>query len=121
MVLTVSSALSPVTGLVCHRRQWSCLRQLDASVGASGPHRFAVREISAFVNALACVHRILPRVRDDLEPPLVWDRTAKEVEVIWVKSEPKYFCEKGWTASRDLPRRTVKSSTDRPGVAHFAD
>ena len=44
MVLTVSSALSPVTGLCCHRRQRSCLRQLDASVGASGPHDFAVRK-----------------------------------------------------------------------------
>jgi hypothetical protein len=43
MVLTVSFALSPVTGLFCHRRQWSCLRQLDASIGASGPHDFAVR------------------------------------------------------------------------------
>jgi hypothetical protein len=43
MVLTAYSALSPVTGLVCHRRQRSCLRQLDASVGASGPHDFAVR------------------------------------------------------------------------------
>jgi hypothetical protein len=28
---------------VCHRRQRSCLRQLDASIGASGPHDFAVR------------------------------------------------------------------------------
>src|ERR1700688_1875880 len=44
MVLTVFFALSPVTGLVCHRRQRSRLRQLDASVGASGPHDFAVRE-----------------------------------------------------------------------------
>jgi hypothetical protein len=44
MVLTVSSVLSPVTGLCCHRRQRSCLRQLDASVGASGPHDFAVRK-----------------------------------------------------------------------------
>ncbi len=53
MVLTVSFALSPVTGLVCHRRLRikSCLspvgptrlRKLDASVGASGPHDFAVR------------------------------------------------------------------------------
>src|SRR5258708_1502400 len=42
MVLTVSFVLSPVTGLVCHRHQRSCLRQLDASVGASGPHDFAV-------------------------------------------------------------------------------
>ena len=43
MVLTVSFALSPVTGLVCHRRQRNRFRQLDASVGASGPHDFAVR------------------------------------------------------------------------------
>jgi hypothetical protein len=43
MVLTVSFALSPVTGLFCHRRLQRCLRELDASVGASGPHDFAVR------------------------------------------------------------------------------
>jgi hypothetical protein len=35
--------LSPVTGLVCHRRLRNCFRKLDASVGASGPHDFAVR------------------------------------------------------------------------------
>ena len=44
MVLTVSFALSPVIGLICHRRQRSCLRRLDAGVEASGPHDFAVRE-----------------------------------------------------------------------------
>src|SRR4030088_3096054 len=53
MVLTVSFVLSPVTGLFCHRRQRIKvlskrsgrlnLRELDASVGASGPHDFAVR------------------------------------------------------------------------------
>jgi hypothetical protein len=42
MVLTVSFVLSPVTGLVCHRRL-RFTRKLDASVGASGPHDFAVR------------------------------------------------------------------------------
>ena len=41
---TVSSVLSPVTGLSCHRRHAEMnSRQLDASVGASGPHDFAVR------------------------------------------------------------------------------
>jgi hypothetical protein len=44
MVLTVSFALSPVTGLVCHRRFAEDSTKLDASVGASGPHDFAVRE-----------------------------------------------------------------------------
>ena len=54
MVLTVSFVLSPVTGLFCHRRLrtnvlsapgWadSNIRELDASVGASGPHDFTVR------------------------------------------------------------------------------
>jgi len=43
MVLTVSFVLFPVTGLVCHRRLRDCRRKLDASVGASEPHDFAVR------------------------------------------------------------------------------
>src|SRR3981189_2571130 len=53
MVLMAYFVLSPVTGLFCHRRLriWFCLsplgptqlRKLDASIGASGPHDFAVR------------------------------------------------------------------------------
>ena|SRR5579883_483681 len=46
MVLTVSFALFPVTGLFCHRRLRDCRRKLDASVGASEPHDFAVRRPS---------------------------------------------------------------------------
>ena len=49
--------------------------RLNASVEASGPHDFTVRKAGALVFGAACVHRILPRVRDDLEPPLQWDRT----------------------------------------------
>jgi hypothetical protein len=40
---TAYTALSPVTGLSCHRHRRDTSRQLDASVGASGPHGFAVR------------------------------------------------------------------------------
>jgi len=40
---TFSFALSPVTGLFCHRRLADHSEKLDASVGASGPHDFAVR------------------------------------------------------------------------------
>ena len=43
MVLTVSFVISSAIGLFCHRHRRSCLRRLDASVGASGPHDFAVR------------------------------------------------------------------------------
>jgi hypothetical protein len=35
-------------------------RQLDASVGASGPHGFAVRKLGTLVRSAACVHRIPP-------------------------------------------------------------
>ena len=72
MVLTVSFALSPVTGLSCHRhrRDAKHRRQLDASVGASGPHDFAVRKIAPSSEAPPRVHRIPSRVRDDREPPL---------------------------------------------------
>ena len=53
MVLTVYFALSPVTGLSCHRHLARSLlpQELDASVGASGPHDFAVRKQSALVKA----------------------------------------------------------------------
>jgi len=43
MVLTVSFVISPVTGLFCHRHSRRCLHELSASVGAPGPHDFAVR------------------------------------------------------------------------------
>ena len=57
----------PVTGLFCHRHRR--FDRLDTSVGASGPHDFAVR-FSAVRQERIRVHRIPPRVRDDREPPL---------------------------------------------------
>src|SRR5437016_8932974 len=69
MVLTVSFALSPVTGLSCHCRQQVTTCQLDASVGASGPHDFAVR-VSTVRQRCLRVHRIPSRVRDDRDTPL---------------------------------------------------
>jgi hypothetical protein len=59
------------------------LRQLDAAAEASGPHVFAVRKKAPSSMAPLNVHRILPRVCDDLEPPLQWDRTGEDIEVIW--------------------------------------
>jgi hypothetical protein len=74
MVLTVSFVLSPVTGLFCHRHPADNSARLDASVGASGPHDFAVR-ISILRPALACLtlprpSHPAPNVRDDRETPL---------------------------------------------------
>ena len=77
MVLTVSFVLSLVTGLGCHHRPVDRSTKLDASVGASGPHDFAVRKVCALVRSATRVHRIPPRVRDDREPPLMWDETGE--------------------------------------------
>jgi hypothetical protein len=53
MVLTAYFVLATETGLCCLRRQRDAKhhRQLDISVGISGPHDFAVREMSAFALA----------------------------------------------------------------------
>ena len=45
-------------------------RQLDASVGATGPHGFAVRGRRIRL-MLRHVHRIPPHARDDRETPLL--------------------------------------------------
>jgi hypothetical protein len=88
------------------------LRKLDASVGASGPHDFAVRcnisrplavdRSQAFrqpalrsrraQNAAASTASAL-RVRDDRDTPLLWGGMAKVLEVIWGAWEQKYFSE----------------------------
>ena len=69
----------PGDRLFCHRRPWSCLHELDTSVGVSGPHDFAVR-LSAVRQWHIRVHRIpsrVPsRVRDDRDTPLEWDETG---------------------------------------------
>jgi hypothetical protein len=66
---TAYFVLSPATGLSCHRRRRNCFHRLDASVGASGPHDFAVR-LSAVRYRRISVHRIPPRGRDDRVSPL---------------------------------------------------
>ena len=102
----VKHSCSPVTGLFCHRRQRikfclspvgpTKLRKLDASVGASGPHDFAVRcnisrphavdRSQAFrqpalpsrraQNAAASTASA-PPVRDDHDTPLWWGGMAR--------------------------------------------
>jgi hypothetical protein len=72
-------------------------RQLDASVGASGPHDFAVRKPALSSEAQLASTASHPNVRDDRDTPLVGDETAKDMQVIWVKKEWKYFYDWGWT------------------------
>ena len=67
---TAYSALSSATGLSCHRRLQIATRRLDASVGASGPHGFAVRINAARLASPKRPPHPAPNVRDDREAPL---------------------------------------------------
>src|SRR4030081_4112603 len=105
MVLTVSFVLSPVTGLVCHRRprigfvQARLGRRNSANLTpASGrqDHTTSPYAATSLVRVLLTahgflrirpaipsrakrcrVHRIPPRVRDDRDTPLLWGGMAR--------------------------------------------
>jgi hypothetical protein len=71
MVLTAYSALSLVTGLVCHHRLADTSATLDASVGASGPHDFAVRKSArSSVAPLASIASRLASVTIAIRPSM---------------------------------------------------
>ncbi len=97
MVLTAYFVLSPVTGLSCHRRRRNFFRQLDASVGASGPHDFAVRISTARLALLPRPPHPCPTFVTIAKRPSVWAGMANDIEVIWVKREREYFSIQGWT------------------------
>ncbi len=114
MVLTVSFELSPVTGLSCHRRLADTSAKLDASVGASGPHDFAVRPHARFVFAR---QRRPPHpalyVRDDREAPLLRVRNGVNVKYIGDVSQAPRLRQNGTTGRlrmvdmRKLPVRQI--------------
>ena len=71
-------------------------RELDASVGASGPHDFSVRFNTVRYRRFH-VHRILPRVRDDREPPLCGPGRLEYAGDLGFR-KIRIFSEGGWTA-----------------------
>src|SRR3954466_9754818 len=100
MVLTVSFVLFPVTGLVCHRRLASTAK-LDASVGASEPHDFAVR--------LTCCSSAAPSASTASRPAFVTiairpslGRDGAVIILIWVRSETECFYKWDWTGQISL-------------------
>jgi hypothetical protein len=81
MVLTVYSVLSSKTGFVVSvasvKRQLH--RQLDASIGASGPHGFTVRfQVARLAHQKRPPHPA-PNVRDDRDTPLFSGTGWREV------------------------------------------
>ena len=85
--------LSPVTGLSCHRRRRNCFHRLDASVGASGPHDFTVRE--------PALSSLAPPASTAFRPTSVTiakrpsgERNGGGYRVIWVFGKSEYFFER---------------------------
>ena len=95
MVLTVSFGLSPVTGLCCHRRLANCFAKLDASVGASGPHDFAVRASTARLASLPRPSHPALNVRDDAYVPLNRGGTGRACRDDLPDGESEIFLQRG--------------------------
>jgi hypothetical protein len=106
MVLTVSFVLSPVTGfLATVISEKLASQKLDASIGASGPHDFAVRLTRRSSIAHPRPPHPAAHVRDDRETPLVWGGMAGNKPVIWVGWKQEYFCSDNWTGQIRLKWR----------------
>jgi hypothetical protein len=94
------------------------IHQLDASVGAPGPHGFTVRKTS-FVriqkrmlrNLAATAARL--HVRDDRETPLYMRRDARQMKLIWQKEKAGYFSRAGWTGRIGLMRLAKLGSASK--------
>src|SRR5882724_12189781 len=97
-------ALSSVNGLSCHRRLANCFAKLDTSVGASGPHDFAVRACAARLAPPPRPPHPAPNVRDDRANAPHVRRDGVDIVLIWGKREAKYFFGRDWTGSIRLKR-----------------
>jgi hypothetical protein len=87
----------PGDRLSCHRRHADRSTRLDASIGASGPHDFAVRRISTLVSSATCVHASHRAFRDDREPPLLPGETGGFKSLICPTAKAEYFFGEDWT------------------------
>src|SRR5229473_2339237 len=112
--VTAYFALSPVTGLSCHRRPREVLLPANLTP-ASGrqDHTASPSARVTLVSRNSRVHRIPPRVRDDREPPLSSGETGEVKSVICPTAKAKYFCATGWTGFGDLPVGLFCRGADR--------
>src|SRR5579863_3589310 len=91
--------LAPVAGAMREHR-----RQLDASVGASGPHDFAVRLTRHSSKAPRRPPHPAPNVDDVAQRPSSGTGRGELVEMICPTAKAKYFSREDWTGSISLIR-----------------
>src|ERR1700743_361617 len=102
---TAYFVLSLVTGLSCHHRPREALaaHELDASVGASGPHDFAVRISAARLATLTRPPQPVP-TSVTWPTPLLAGQDGCITPVICLEKTPEYFLAVDWTAQISLIR-----------------
>ena len=115
---TAYTALSPVTGLSCHRRLADTSARLDSSVGASGPHDFAVRKITPSSEALPASTASRPAFVTIASRPCV-GRDGRHIHLICISEKQKYFFESGWTKGR-MRNRKRRPTGKSPAPASVA-
>jgi hypothetical protein len=99
--------------------------EFDASVGASGPHGFAVRKTS-FVGIekrmLRCLAATASRlhVRDDREASLFMRRDVRQMKLICPEDKAQLFLREGWPGRIRL-MRLAKSVFESSGIACATD
>src|SRR5512142_3070113 len=70
-------------------------RELDASIGASGPHDFAVRKHTLSSVAWFASTASRPAFVTIAKRPSERDGTAADIDLIWVFGKSEYFLRKG--------------------------
>src|SRR3954452_1692951 len=125
MVLTVSFVISPVIGLVCHRRLARLSARLDASVEASEPHDFAVRvqHRSSAVPSTSIASR---PASVTIASALWWDETARlsrcfaseRNEIIFRFGTGQLFCPSGTSERLTAAIPTISASSRRKLRGH---
>jgi hypothetical protein len=78
-------------------------RRLDPSVGGSGPHALAVRQLHRSSGNTARVHRIPPRVRDDAYAPPVEAGCAEKCHDFPKNGRDLFFARRLDTNSENQP------------------
>jgi hypothetical protein len=105
LVLTVFSALSLVNRACCHHRGPRCLSilgLLDASVGASGPHGFAVRLAPFVTGAKASIASRAQRVVTTAIRPSDRVRDVRIDNAVSTRSRSELFLQQDWTTQISL-------------------
>src|SRR5262249_34358107 len=107
MVYGLSRALPGVRALIATVTR-KITRELDLSVGRSGPHDFTVRFDLARPARPRRPSHPAANVRDDRDTPLLWRRDGRTIRLICISGKAKYFHDERLTGIR-LASPTGKS------------